>query len=90
MEKTNPILDPEELQGYKQAQELFSKSEADLAWTTSQLSMLESRKLSDLANYNQNFNMLDDVKMKLTEKYGQRIRIDMSTGEVITPSETDS
>ena len=83
MKTTKEILSEEELNSYKSAHASFKRAEAELAYTTSQLSSIQSRQKSSLMNYDQSLYALDDIQSDLTKKYDGEFKINLETGELI-------
>ena len=83
MKTTKEILSEEELNSYKAAHSSFKRGEAELAYTTSQLSSIQSRQKSSLMNYDQALYALDDIQSDLTKKYNGEFKINLETGELI-------
>lgn len=83
MEATEEVLTEEELSSYKSAHESFKHAEAELAHNTSEQAIIESRQKSALMNYSQSIGRLNEEQIKLTEKYGDDIRIDLMSGRII-------
>ncbi len=83
METTKEILSEDELTQYRSAHENFKRGEAELAYATSQLSLIGSRQKSSLMNYDNAVHTLDDIQSKLTEKYDGDFKINLENGEII-------
>ena len=90
METTKEILTDEELSTYRSLHDTFKLAEESLARTTSQLSVLESRKLSDINNYSRADHEYVDAQIELSKKYGEGIRINLSNGEIIRNDASNS
>tara|TARA_R110000868_G_scaffold78911_3_gene224735 strand:- start:1152 stop:1424 length:273 start_codon:yes stop_codon:yes gene_type:complete len=90
METTKEVLTEEELMQYRSAHQSFKQAEKELAYITSELSIMESRKISSLLNYSQSSNAFFDNQGDIITKYGEGIQIDMTDGSIIRTDESDS
>jgi len=83
MTVTNEFLSEEELVEYNSIHSSFKRAEQELAYATSQLSNIQSRQKSSLANYDNALANLDHKQADLVKKYGAEIQIKLDTGEII-------
>ena len=83
MKTTKEIIVFDEYQYGVQLDAYQKKLELELAYTTSQLSSIQSRQKSSLMNYDQSLYALDDIQSDLTKKYDGEFKINLETGELI-------
>jgi len=82
-------LSPEDLKLFQAANEENEKAKTDLAYAAMDEAAIVARKARFAANFHAAQEKLKIETSKITQKYGEGVRVDLATGKIIKPNGKD-
>lgn len=84
MSKESKKVTQDELTELRTATKGFHNAERDLAAVAAAEDNIKQRKISAIANYSIQRNILDETQAKITEAYGSNVQVDLNDGTIIS------